>query len=226
MLLVVETAFKRLMGYTTEWRLVLGKTFSKAHPWHGVSPGDQVPEVVICYIEIVPADTIKYEIDKVSGLLKVDRPQKFSNICPTLYGFIPQTFCGESVAELSMQQTGRTGLKGDGDPMDICVLAEKAIPRGDILLTAVPIGGFRMIDRNEVDDKIVAVLQDDAVYGAFQEIQDCPPALVERLKHYFLTYKQTPGTGQRLIEITHTYGRNEAHNVINRSLSDYRRQFP
>jgi inorganic pyrophosphatase len=198
---------------------------SRAHPWHGVSPGDQAPEILTAYIEIVPTDTIKYEIDKMSGLLKVDRPQKFSNICPTLYGFIPQTYCGDSVAELTMQRTGRTALKGDGDPMDICVLTEKAIPRGDILLTAVPIGGLRMIDRNDVDDKIVAVLKDDAVYGVFRDITECSPGLIERLKHYFLTYKQSPEEGPRLVEITHVYSRAEAHDAIVRSFADYRQQF-
>jgi len=199
---------------------------SRAHPWHGVSPGDQAPEIVTAYIEIVPTDTIKYEIDKISGLLKVDRPQKFSNICPALYGFIPQTYCGDSVAELTLQRTSRTGLRGDADPLDICVLTEKAIPRGDILLTAVPIGGLRMIDRNDVDDKIVAVLKDDAVYGNIHEIQDCSPALIQRLRHYFLTYKQAPDEEQRAVEITHVYSRAEAHDVIVRSFADYRLKFP
>ena len=198
---------------------------SKAHPWHGVDPGDQAPETLTAYIEIVPTDTIKYEIDKISGLLKVDRPQKFSNICPTLYGFIPQTYCGDSVAELTMLRTGRSGLKGDGDPLDICVLTEKVIPRGDILLTAVPIGGLRMIDRNDVDDKIVAVLKDDAVYGLLGDIHECSPALLQRLKHYFLTYKQSPEEEQRAVEITHVYGRSEAHDVIVRSFADYHRTF-
>ena len=198
---------------------------SRAHPWHGVSPGDQAPEILTAYIEIVPTDTIKYEIDKTSGLLKVDRPQKFSNICPTLYGFIPQTYCGDSVAELTMQRTGRAGLKGDGDPMDICVLTEKAIPRGDILLTAVPIGGLRMIDRNDVDDKIVAVLKDDVVYGVFRDITECSPGLIERLKHYFLTYKQSAEEAPRVVEITHVYSRGEAHDAILRSFVDYRQQF-
>ena len=199
---------------------------SKAHPWHGVSPGDKAPEILTAYIEIVPTDTIKYEIDKISGLLKVDRPQKFSNICPTLYGFIPQTYCGDSVAELTMQRTGRAGLKGDGDPMDICVLTEKAIPRGDILLTAVPIGGLRMIDRNDVDDKIVAVLKDDAVYGVFRDITECSTGLIERLRHYFLTYKQSPEEAPRVVEITHVYSRAEAHDAILRSFADYRVKFP
>ena len=71
----------------------------KAHPWHGVSMGDHAPDLVTAYIEIVPTDTVKYEVDKASGFLKVDRPQRFSNYCPSYYGLIPQTYCGERVAK-------------------------------------------------------------------------------------------------------------------------------
>ena len=79
----------------------------KSHPWHGVSIGDDAPEVLNTFIEVVPSDTVKYEIDKVSGYLMVDRPQKFSNIFPALYGFVPQTFCDEKVAALSRERIGR-----------------------------------------------------------------------------------------------------------------------
>src|SRR5438552_2654211 len=71
----------------------MDKNVFKSHPWHGVPIGPEAPAVVTAYIEIVPTDTVKYEMDKQSGYLKVDRPQKFSNICPTLYGLIPQTLC-------------------------------------------------------------------------------------------------------------------------------------
>ncbi len=131
----------------------------KAHPWHGVPIGPEAPDVVTAYIEIVPTDTVKYEIDKPTGHLKVDRPQKYSNVCPTLYGFIPQTFCGEQVAALSQERTGLATVEGDGDPLDVCVLSEKVFSRGDILLQAVPIGGLRLIDKRQADDKIVAVLK-------------------------------------------------------------------
>ena len=117
------------------------------------------------FIEIVPTDTVKYELDKTTGCLNVDRPQKFSNVCPTLYGFIPQTYCGEEVGAFCAERSGREGIDGDGDPMDICVLTEKAISHGDILVRAIPIGGLRMLDNEEADDKIVAVLEGDAVYG-------------------------------------------------------------
>lgn len=193
----------------------------RAHPWHGVHLGDDAPEVVTAYIEIVPSDTVKYELDKPTGHMKVDRPQKFSNVYPTLYGLLPQTYCGEATAEFCMKQASRTGIIGDGDPLDICVLAEKLITHGDILLPVTPIGGLRMIDGNEADDKIIGVMRGDAIYGHMKDIHECPPALVDRLKHYFLTYKDAPGARKRETEITHVYGREEAHEVIERSRRDY-----
>jgi inorganic pyrophosphatase len=181
--------------------------------------------VVNAYIEIVPADTVKYELDKPTGHLKLDRPQKFSNVYPTLYGLIPQTYCGEAIAEFCMQQASRQGIVGDGDPLDICVLTEKAITHGDILLPVTPIGGLRMIDGNQADDKIIAVMRGDAIYGHMCDLHECPPAQIDRLRHYFLTYKDAPGARQREAEITHVYGREEAHEVIERSRQDYATTF-
>jgi len=198
----------------------------RAHPWHGVSIGAGAPSVVSTYIEIVPTDTVKYELDKAAGILCVDRPQMYSNVCPSLYGFIPQTLCAERVAALCEERTGRRGIRGDGDPMDICVLTEKSVSHGDILVRAIPIGGLRMLDGNEADDKLIAVLQGDGVYGALEDVSECPGALVDRLRHYFLTYKQAPEPATRIVEITHVYGREEAHQLIRRSHADYRAHFP
>jgi inorganic pyrophosphatase len=207
------------------WELL--KLLFKPHPWHGVSIGADAPGVVTAFVEIVPTDTVKYEIDKPSGHLKVDRPQKYSNVCPTLYGFVPQTFCGGTVAALSQERTGQETVRGDGDPLDICVLSEKTFSHGDVLLQAVPIGGLRLIDRQEADDKIVAVLKGDFAFGHFQDISEVPGALVERLQHYFLTYKRPPGTQDPAeVAITHVYGRQEALEVIERSREDYRELFP
>jgi inorganic pyrophosphatase len=203
----------------------MNKNLYKAHPWHGVPIGLEAPGVVTAYIEIVPTDTVKYEVDKHSGYLKVDRPQRFSNICPTLYGFIPQTLCDERVAGLCRERTGRSQVKGDQDPIDICVLTEKAIPHGDILLQAIPIGGFRLIDEKGADDKIIAVLKGDAVHGSLKDVAECPTQLVERLRHYFLTYKDAPDASRHACEITHIYGPQEAHDVIERSREDYRARF-
>ena len=194
-----------------------------AHPWHGVSPGKSCPACVTCYIEIVPTDAVKYELDKESGLLKVDRPQLFSNVIPSLYGFIPRTWCGERLARRCEERTGKSGIRGDQDPLDICVLSEKTITHGGILIEAIPIGGLRMIDRGEADDKVIAVMKGDAVYGGLREIAELPSALRDRLRHYFLTYKQLPDQGgqPRLIEIAELYDRAEAHEVIERTRADY-----
>jgi len=197
----------------------------QAHPWHGVSPGDNAPELVNAYIEIVPTDAVKYELDKASGHLRVDRPQRFSSMCPTLYGFIPQTFCDKEVADLCAQRTGFTGIQGDKDPMDVCVLSEKSFAHGSFFLNAKPIGGLRMIDGEQADDKIIAVLESDLAYGKFEDISDCPQGLVDRLKHYFLSYKQFPGDKPKRVEIAGVYDRTEALDVINRSLRDYQNEF-
>ena len=193
----------------------------QAHPWHGVEPGENAPSLVNAYIEIVPTDPVKYELDKQSGHLRVDRPQRFSSMCPTLYGFIPQTFCGDEVAQLSAERTGTTSIKGDGDPMDICVLSEKSFAHGSFFLLAKPIGGLRMIDGREADDKIISILDADLAYGHIKDIEDCPKALIDRLKHYFLSYKQLPGEAPRRVEIADVYGRDEAFEVIRRSMRDY-----
>lgn len=201
------------------------KLLFQAHPWHGVSPGENAPEAVNAYIEIVPTDAVKYELDKRSGHLRVDRPQRFSSMCPALYGFIPQTFCGDHVAKLCAERTGISGIQGDGDPMDICVLTEKTFAHGSIFLLAKPIGGLRMIDGHQADDKILAILDADLAYGHIKDIDQCPKALVDRLKHYFLSYKQLPGDAPRRVEIVDVYGRAEALDVITRSFLDYDLEF-
>ncbi|MBA3257136.1 MAG: inorganic pyrophosphatase [Pyrinomonadaceae bacterium] len=203
----------------------LFKLLFQAHPWHGVTPGENAPGEVGAYIEIVPTDPVKYELDKASGHLRVDRPQRFSSMCPTLYGFIPQTFCGEEIAALCAQRTDQTDIQGDGDPMDICVLTEKAFAHGGFFLHAKPIGGLRMIDGKQADDKIIAVLVSDVAYGHIEDIGGCPVGLVDRLKHYFLSYKQLPGAAPRRVEISDVYDRGEAFDVIKRSMRDYRKKF-
>jgi inorganic pyrophosphatase len=84
-----------------------------------------------------------YELDKSSGHLRVDRPQRFSSMCPAPYGFIPHAFCGVSVAELCESRTGRECIRGDSDPLDICVLTERPAAHGDFIVRAIPIGGLR-----------------------------------------------------------------------------------
>jgi len=201
------------------------KQLFQAHPWHGVSPEAKSPELINAYIEIVPTDAVKYELDKASGHLRVDRPQRFSSLCPTLYGFIPRTYCGREVAELCELRTGRTGIEGDKDPMDICVLSEKTFAHGGFFLHARPIGGLRMIDGQQADDKIIAVLEEDLAYGRIEEVKDVPEGLIDRLKHYFLSYKQLPSDTHKKVEIVDVYDRSEALEAIRRSLRDYESEF-
>jgi len=203
----------------------LFKLLFQVHPWHGVAAGGEAPQIVNAYVEIVPTDVVKYELDKNSGHLHIDRPQRFSSMCPTLYGFIPQTFCGPEVAELCASRACQTGIKGDGDPMDVCVLTEKAAAHGSFFVRARPIGGLRMIDGEQADDKIIAVLDKDVAYGYIKDIGDCPVGLIDRLKHYFLSYKQFPGEAPRRVEIVDVYDREEAVEVIARSMRDYQEQF-
>ena len=207
-----ETGLERLLGLMFQ-----------AHPWHGIPPGAGAPAFVNAYVEIVPTDAVKYELDKASGHLRVDRPQRFSSFPPTLYGFIPQTFCGDLVGELCRETTGRGhGIRGDGDPMDICVMTERPASHADFLVRARPVGGLRMIDGDEADDKIIAVLENDVAYGHIEDIGQVPPGLVERLQHYFLTYKQLPQESPRRVEIADIYDRDAALETIRRSIEDYR----
>ena len=156
---------------------------SRPHPWHGIAVGPNVPDVVTAYIEITQFDTVKYELDKETGFLRVDRPQLTSSSPPTLYGFVPRTLCGARCATIANLP------KGDMDPLDICILSERPINRADIIMDVIIVGGLLMEDGGEADDKIIAVLKDDAIWGKCKSIKEIPQTLVERLEHYFLTYK-------------------------------------
>lgn len=211
---------------TPDTNEALNKLLSRlfqAHPWHGVRSGDG--PIFNTFIEIVPTDAVKYELDKAAGHLRLDRPQRFSSFSPTLYGFIPQTFCAEEVAERCQRSTGVPNILGDGDPLDICILTEKSFAHGNFLVRAKPIGGLRMIDGREADDKIIAVLESDVAYGHINEVSECPRGLIDRLQHYFLTYKQLPSEAPRRVEIAEVYDRAEALAVIAASMHDYRRHF-
>ncbi|MEQ1603668.1 MAG: inorganic pyrophosphatase [Pyrinomonadaceae bacterium] len=194
---------------------------NKAHPWHGISIGENSPAEVTVFVEIVPRDTVKYEVDKDSGYLMIDRPQQYSNVVPANYGFIPRTYCGETIAHLAWSKSGKPIVDGDGDPLDILVLSEHHIPRGDIILKALPIGGFCLIDGGEADDKIIAVLKGDKVFEQYTEISQLPKGILERFEHYFLTYKSLPDEPE-ICEIAYSYGRDESYNVIANAIADYK----
>lgn len=193
----------------------------RRHPWHGLRarPEDMAEDIVQVYIEMTPADVVKYELDKSSGFLMVDRPQRTTSSPPALYGFIPRTYCAEEVAKRCPDVD-----IADGDPLDICVFSERHITRADIVLKARVVGGIQMIDCGEADDKIVAVLDGDNIWGHVQDIADLPDIKTERLQHYFSTYKMVPGK-ELDIKVDFVYGREEALKVIAASQKDYDNHF-
>ncbi|MCB0092289.1 MAG: inorganic pyrophosphatase [Caldilineaceae bacterium] len=191
----------------------------RPHPWHGLEVGKAPPQSVHAYIEITPFDLVKYEIDKVTGYVRVDRPQRTSSQPPALYGFIPRTYCGERVTVLSPN-----AARGDGDPLDICVISERPINRAEVILNARVVGGLQMVDGGEADDKIIAVLENDNVWGDAHDLSDIPEILVERLRHYFATYKLIPGKPAN-ISIDMVYGHEHAIKVVEASMEDYDEEY-
>jgi inorganic pyrophosphatase len=187
----------------------------RPHPWHGLDPGPAPPSRVYAYIEITPYDSIKYEVDKATGYLLVDRPQRTSSQPPTLYGFIPRTYCGQRVAAICTEAE-----EGDGDPLDVCVVSERPIERAEILLCARVVGGICTVDGGKADDKIVAVLENDNFWGQATDISDLPPRLIERLGHYFATYKLVPGEESQ-VSVGAAYGSATAQEIVAAAIEDY-----
>lgn len=187
----------------------------RPHPWHGLEVGPDPPGVVQAYIEITPFDAVKYEVDKRTGYLRVDRPQRTSSQPPMLYGFIPRTYCGARVGKLSPLTQG-----GDGDPLDICVISERPVAHPEVIMDVRVIGGIKMIDKGFADDKIIGVLANDTIWDTIEDVFDLPEILVERMKHYFSTYKLTPGH-EFEIHIERIYEKEHALAVVSASMEDY-----
>jgi inorganic pyrophosphatase len=164
----------------------------RPHPWHGLDVGPNVPSVVHAYIELTPFDRIKYELDKQTGYLRVDRPNRTSSFCPTLYGFVPRTYCGDRVAALMPEAKA-----GDHDPLDICVISERPITMSEIILKARIVGGLPMCD-----------------------VSQLPKVMVDRLRHYFSTYKMLSPDDAK-VNIDEAYGREHAEAVVKAAMADY-----
>ncbi|PKL40338.1 MAG: inorganic pyrophosphatase [Candidatus Riflebacteria bacterium HGW-Riflebacteria-1] len=191
----------------------------RPHPWHGLEVGKEPPSLVQAYIEITPFDLVKYEIDKETGYMRVDRPQRTSSQPPALYGFIPRTYCGPTVHQLSPNSA-----RGDEDPLDICVISERPIARAEVILDVRVVGGLPMIDRGEADDKIIGVLASDNMWAHVNDISELPTVLIERIYHYFSTYKLVPGHEVE-IHIDRPYGREHAERVVTAAIHDYHEHF-
>lgn len=171
--------------------------------WHNLDPGKDAPTVVDCIIEIPRGSHNKYEMDKDSGLLRLDRVLYSAVFYPANYGFIPRTYCD------------------DCDPLDILVIGQDAVPPMCIM-TARPIGVMQMKDDDEEDDKIIAIHDHDPAYQHLQEIEDLPEHTLRELQRFFQDYKKLEH-GDVRIELM--LGKNDAHDVIQRSIELYQASF-
>lgn len=187
----------------------------RPHPWHGLPAGPKPPSLVTVFIEITPFDHLKYEVDKHSGFLKVDRPQYSSSRPPTVYGFIPRTLAGPGVGKLMAG-----AVSGDEDPLDMCVVSSHPISQSQILLTSRVIGGIPMLDSEKADDKIIGVLVGDAVWGDVENIEQLTRPTVDQLVHYFSTYKRVRFP-EHSIAVGDFYGREHAEKVVAAAMADY-----
>jgi inorganic pyrophosphatase len=177
---------------------------STLHPWHQVSPGENIPEVVNAIIEIPKGSKAKYEIDKESGLLKLDRVLFSSVMYPANYGFIPQTYCD------------------DKDPLDILVLCSIDVFPMSIIEAKV-VGVMHMVDNGEQDDKIIAVAKNDMSVNYINDLNELPPHAMTEIVRFFKDYKKLEGKN---VTIEHLLGLRYAHKVIQESLELYKTTFP
>lgn len=175
----------------------------KSHPWHDLSPGELVPFFVNAVIEIPKGSKAKYEIDKVSGMLKLDRVLFSSVMYPANYGFIPQTYCD------------------DHDPLDILVLCSVDVFPLSIIEAKV-VGVMHMVDNGEQDDKIIAVAKHDMSVNYIDDLADLPPHAMTEIVRFFQDYKALE---HKNVTIEHLLGKGYAVKVIEESMELYKTTF-
>jgi len=173
------------------------------NPWHSVSYGHNAPEVVNAIIEIPKNSRAKYELDKDTGLLKLDRVLYSSVYYPANYGFIPRTYCD------------------DNDPLDILVLSQIEM-QPLCLVEAKVIGVMRMLDQGEADDKIIAVCANDMSVAHITDIKELPTYFIEELRHFFEEYKKLEN---KLVKIEEFQGERLAKKIIGHAINDYEVKF-
>lgn len=180
-----------------------------AHPWHGVNPELKDGRLNV-YIENVQFDVMKYEIDKASGLLKIDQPFQTSALPPCAYGFVPRTLCGTRVANLAK------GQRGDQAPLDVFVLSERPISIPGVLARVRILGGMPTRDENRVDDKLITVLERDPSLSGINNIGDLPIHLLERISHFLCNTALDTA-----VEVGDPFDGPQAQKVLLAAMDDY-----
>lgn len=173
------------------------------HPWHGAHFGEKAPQVINAVIEIPQGSRAKYEVDKITGLLKLDRVIYSSFHYPINYGFIPQTL----------------GL--DGDPLDILVFCSQSI-QPLCLVEATVVGNMQMIDSGQVDDKIIAVASKDPSVNHIKSVNELPPHFINELRNYFEQYKVLEN---KKVEIDNFQEAGIAYKIIEEAIALYKETF-
>lgn len=173
------------------------------HPWHKVSPGEKAPEIVNAIIEVPKGSKAKYELDKKSGLIFLDRILFSSVHYPANYGFIPKS------------------LGEDHDPLDILVLGQVAVVPLCVL-RAKPIGVMKMLDQGEADDKIIAVHCDDPEYSHYNSIDELSPHRMVEVRRFFEDYKVLEN---KTVKVDGFLGPKDAHTIIREAFKLYSTKF-
>jgi inorganic pyrophosphatase len=173
------------------------------HPWHSVDPGDQAPRIVNAIIEIPKGSRNKYEIDKTTGLLKLDRIIYSSFYYPINYGFIPQTY-GD-----------------DKDPLDILVISSTEV-QALTMMQARVIGVMQMIDSGDMDDKIIAVALNDPGVNYINNIEEMPPHFFNELRHFFEEYKKLEN---KTVQVEEFQDKATALQIIQQAIESYKEHF-
>ncbi len=187
----------------------LETTLHQVHPWHGVNPRAGKDGLLV-YLENTPLSTIKYEVDEASGILKADYPLNTSALPPAAYGFVPRTLCGSKVAQLNSR------LGGDRAALDVYVFSERPLTVPGVLAEVHVIGGIPVKDDALVDDKLIAVLNKDAVYGNMWDIAELPIYALDRVCHFLESESLSRST-----EVGDPFGKERALTLLDAALDDY-----